>query len=191
MGHGLVRVSYGPWVMDGTTLYNPWVMGLQECRMTHGSWAGESVVWPMGHGWYNIYDPWVVQRYTTLYGPWVMGKKSLNGVPELLSLLESLLANLRDASHFHLTTLGTRGGGPGRYTAGTSQGRGQCTRQKPTWYIANIFKIYQANFIAMFPVQEMLSTFTVFPVMWLQCPDWVIHGYTTNFPKESTHDVPK
>ena len=62
-------------------------------------------------------------------------------------------------------TLGARGGGPGRYTAGTSQGHGQCTHQKPTQYIANTFKIYQANFIAMFPAQEMLSTFVVFPVM--------------------------
>ena len=62
-------------------------------------------------------------------------------------------------------SLGARGGGPGRYTAGTSQGHGQCIHQKPTWYIANTFKIYQANFIAMFPVQEMLSTFTVFQVM--------------------------
>ena len=49
-------------------------------RTTHGSWGGESVVWPMGHGWYDIHDPWVVQRCTMLYGPWVMGKKSLNGV---------------------------------------------------------------------------------------------------------------
>ena len=26
MGHGVVRVLYGPWVMGGTTSYDPWVM---------------------------------------------------------------------------------------------------------------------------------------------------------------------
>ena len=78
---------YSPWVMDGTMLYNPWPMGGWEQCIAHGSWAvqhctthgpqdGESVVWPMGHGWYNVVWPMghgVVHRCTALYGPWVMG----------------------------------------------------------------------------------------------------------------------
>ena len=65
----------------------------------------------------------------------------------------------------HLFTLGARGGVPGRYTANTSQGNGQSTHPKPTWYTANTFKIFQANSIAMFPAQRIISTFTVFPVV--------------------------
>jgi hypothetical protein len=52
-----------------------------------------------------------------------------------------------------------------RDTHQTSQGNGQSTHQKPTQYIANTFRISQANFIAVFLVQEMPSTFTVFQVM--------------------------
>ena len=50
-------------------------------------------------------------------------------------------------------TLGARGGVPSGYTARTSQGNGQSTHQKPTRYITNTSRIFQANFIAVFPVQ--------------------------------------
>jgi hypothetical protein len=62
-------------------------------------------------------------------------------------------------------SLGAKGGVPSRYTASTSQGNGQSTHQKPARYIAITFRIFQANFIAVFPVQEMPSTFTVSQVM--------------------------
>ena len=80
MGHRMVRVLYGLWVMGGTTLYSPWVMEsyivVQRC-ITHGSWGGESFVWPMGHGWYNVVQPIGHGVVRALYGPWVMGGTTL------------------------------------------------------------------------------------------------------------------
>ena len=39
-------------------------------------------------------------------------------------------------------TLGARGGGLGWYITSTSQGHGQSTRQKPTWYISSPFRMF-------------------------------------------------
>ena len=50
-------------------------------------------------------------------------------------------------------TLGTRGGVPDWNTANTLQGNGQSTQPIPTQYIPSSFRIFQANFLAVFPGQ--------------------------------------
>ena len=64
-----------------------------------------------------------------------------------------------------MLSLGARGGVPSRYIASTSQGNGQCTQHLPTRYISSTFRIFPTNFHAIFPAQEMISTFTVSQVM--------------------------
>jgi len=64
-----------------------------------------------------------------------------------------------------LLTLGAKGSVPGRCTANTLQGNGQSTCHIPAWNTESTFRIFQANFFAVFLVQEMLSTFTVGLVM--------------------------
>ena len=103
MGHGVMRVSYGlwvmggttshgPWVMDGMILYDPWVMEWWEYRMAHGSW----VVWHcMTHG------SWVVW-YHTIHGSWGgesvvwpmgHGKKVAEGAPCRIVKVSSSIKN--------------------------------------------------------------------------------------------------
>ena len=48
---------------------------------------------------------------------------------------------------------GARGGVLDWNTANTSQGNGQSTQPIPTWYIPSSFRIFQANFLAVFPGQ--------------------------------------
>ena len=50
MGHGVVRVLYGPWVMGGTTSMTHGLYNIVRCCMAHGSWGFCRIVWPMGHG---------------------------------------------------------------------------------------------------------------------------------------------
>ena len=69
-----------------------------------------------------------------------------------------------------LYSLGARGGVLGQYIANTSQGNGQSTKPIPTQHTPSSFRIFQANFPAIFPAQEMVSTFTVFQIMWLEFP---------------------
>jgi len=64
-----------------------------------------------------------------------------------------------------LYTLGARGGVLGWYITSPSQGHGQSTRQKPTWYISHPFRMFPTSFPAVFLGQEMVSTFTVFQIM--------------------------
>ena len=52
-----------------------------------------------------------------------------------------------------LESLGARGGVPDWNTANTSQGNGQSTQPIPTRYIPSSFRIFQANFLAVFPGQ--------------------------------------
>ena len=62
-------------------------------------------------------------------------------------------------------TLGARGGVLSQYITSTSQRSGQCTQHLPTGYISSMFRIFPANFHAVSPAQEMVSTFTVSQVM--------------------------
>ena len=66
---------------------------------------------------------------------------------------------------FTMLTLGARGGVLGQYITNTSQGNGQSTEPIPTQHTPRSFRIFQANFPAIFPAQEMVSTFTVFQIM--------------------------
>ena len=50
-------------------------------------------------------------------------------------------------------SLGARGGVPGWNTANTLQGNGQSTQPIPTQYIPSSFRVFQANFLAVFPGQ--------------------------------------
>ena len=68
-------------------------------------------------------------------------------------------------------TLGTKPSFPVQYTVNTLQGNGQWTYHIPTQYTASTFRIFPAGFPAISLVQEMISTFRVFPVMWLWCPN--------------------
>ena len=58
-------------------------------------------------------------------------------------------------------SLGARGGVLGQYIANTSQGNGQSTKPIRTQHTPSSFRIFQAKFPAIFPVQEMVSTFSV------------------------------
>ena len=71
---------------------------------------------------------------------------------------------LQFTSHSSLP-LGARGGVPSRYIVSTLQGNGQCTQHLPARYISSTFRIFPTNFHAIFPAQEMISTFTVSQVM--------------------------
>ena len=62
-------------------------------------------------------------------------------------------------------TLGAVGGVLGWYITSPSQGHGQSTWQKPTWYIASSFRMFPASFPAVSLGQEMVSTFTMSQVM--------------------------
>ena len=68
----VVQHFYSPWVMDCTTLYNPWVMGTglpmghglynalvsYPFPMTHGLYNTlVSYLFPMTHGLYNAFTP--------------------------------------------------------------------------------------------------------------------------------------
>ena len=64
-----------------------------------------------------------------------------------------------------LFTLGAKGGVPGWYTTNTLQGHGQSTHPYTGLGTGGAFIIFQANFFAVFLIQEMLSTFTVSQVM--------------------------
>ena len=64
-----------------------------------------------------------------------------------------------------LVPLGTSGGVLSRYITSTLQGNGQCTQHVPTQYISSTFRISLANFPAISPAQEMVSTFRVSQVM--------------------------
>ena len=53
----VVQHFYSPWVMDCTTLYDPWVMGT-GLPMGHGLYnALVSDPFPMTHGLYNVVQP--------------------------------------------------------------------------------------------------------------------------------------
>ena len=71
----------------------------------------------------------------------------------------------RSSDYLDCFSLGARGGVPSWYIASTSQGNGQCTQHLPTQYISSTFRIFPTNFHAIFPAQEMISTFTVSQVM--------------------------
>jgi hypothetical protein len=71
----------------------------------------------------------------------------------------------RDKNLADLLTLGEKGGVLVWYITIISQGNGQSTYPKPTRYIVNTFRNFQANLIAMFPAQRIPSISTVSPVM--------------------------
>ena len=64
-----------------------------------------------------------------------------------------------------IVTLGARGGVLGQYITNTSQGNGQSTKPIPTQHTPSSFRIFQANFPAIFPAQKIVSAFTVFQIM--------------------------
>ena len=85
---------------------------------------------------------------------------------EDLNWSDFVLAVGRVTRHkLHAVTLGTRPDVLIWYTANTLQGNGQRTCHLPTRYTASTFRIFPASFPAISLVQEMISTFTVFPVM--------------------------
>ena len=47
----------------------------------------------------------------------------------------------------------------------TLQGHGQCTWEKPIWYISSTFKMFPTSFLAVFLAQEMPRTFTMSLIM--------------------------
>ena len=81
-------------------------------------------------------------------------------------------------------TLGAKGNVPGCYMLSTLLVLGQWSSYMPYQYTVSTSSIAPAHLIVEFPAQNMPSTFTVFPVMWLWCPNWVMCGYILNFPKK-------
>jgi hypothetical protein len=71
--------------------------------------------------------------------------------------------------------LGARDGVQTQYITNTLQGNGQRTYKIPTWNIPRTFRIFPANLTEIFPAQEMLRTFTVYP------GDFLIRKYVGKF----------
>ena len=63
------------------------------------------------------------------------------------------VAHLMAMEHYCEVTLGARGGVLDWNTANSLQGNGQSTQPIPTQYIPSSFRIFQANFLAVFPGQ--------------------------------------
>ena len=109
---------------------------------------------------------------------------------EMRSSLEAVVAGNELVLNVELARVRTLTGGKGwctrlvhwKYTART------WTKYPPYTDLGtgSTFRIFQANFFAVSLVQEIPGTFTVSPVMQLQCTDYVIHGYILNFPKKNT-----
>ena len=65
-----------------------------------------------------------------------------------------------------LHSLGTNLSFPAQYITNTLQVNGQCSCDIPIWYITSVFRISRTGFPAVFLVQKIPGTFTVFQVMW-------------------------
>ena len=93
-----------------------------------------------------------------------IGLNSLDDSMDTLEMLPDKTSNPWVLGN-HLITLGTNLSFPVWYIKNTLQVNEQCSCDIPIWYITSTFRISRTGFPAVFLVQKMPGTFTVFQVM--------------------------